>query len=72
MLETYTSSAPIGSDGVSGSGDWMPILRAVWMIMARPSLALPWPSAIESFTGMTLIECVMASSSVTVPEKPPE
>ncbi len=66
---TLTSSEPIGSDGVSGSGAVMPNFRAVSMILARPAFgpSLP-PSAIESFTGTTLIERVMACVRVTAPE----
>ena len=63
-----TSAAPIGSDGVSLSGVRSPILRAMWMILARPILALPLPSAIDSFTGMTLIERTSAWVSVIEPE----
>ena len=66
-----TSSEPIGSDGVSGSGALMPKRRATSTILARPALAglatLP-PSAIDSFTGTTLIERVIACVSVTEPE----
>src|SRR5580693_5829481 len=68
---TVTSSAPIGSDGVSGRGALMPKRRATSTILARPTLAglgdLP-PSAIDSLTGTTLIERVIACVSVTAPE----
>ena len=50
----------------------MPALRAVSRILARPIFGLPLPSAIDSFTGMTLIERVSACVSVIEPEKPPE
>ena len=49
----------------------MPALRAVSLILARPILGLPLPSAIESFTGMMLMERVSACVSVIEPEKPP-
>src|ERR1700722_12519238 len=68
---TVTSAEPIGSDGLSGSGALMPKRRATSTILARPTLAgfgdLP-PSAIDSFTGTTLIERVIACVSVTAPE----
>ena len=59
---TVTSSAPIGIDGVSISGVRSPALRAMSRILARPAFGLPLPSAIESFTGMTLIERISAIS----------
>ena len=43
-------------EGVSGSGVRRPALRAVSLILARPIFGLPLPSAIDSFTGMTLME----------------
>ena len=73
-----TSAAPIGSEELSGSGVWMPIRRAVWMILARPVLAFQsrqlgdgerHPRSIDSFTGMTLIDLTIACSRVTGPEK---
>src|SRR5215472_17331209 len=67
-----TSSAPIGIEGVSGNGVRSHAARAVALIRARPTLGLPLPSAIESLTGMTLIERVIACVYVTAPEKPPE
>ena len=57
-----------GIEGVSGSGVRMPALRAVSRIMARPTLGLPLPSAIDSLTGITLIERVIAWVSVMAPE----
>jgi hypothetical protein len=66
-----TSSEPIGIDGVSGSGAVRPNFRATSVILTRPAFAgfgdLP-PSAIDSFTGTTLIERVIACVSVTEPE----
>ena len=64
---TVTSSAPIGSDGVSGSGVRRPIALAVLTILARPTLALPLPIVIESLTAMVLIERLIASISVIEP-----
>ncbi len=49
----------------------MPALRAVSLILARPTFGLPLPSAIESFTGMTLMERVIACVSVIEPAWPP-
>ena len=40
MSIILTSSAPIGSETVSGSGVVRPILRAVSTILARPSSAM--------------------------------
>ena len=44
------------ADGVSISGDLMPIFRAVSTILARPAFGLPLPIATESLTAMVLIE----------------
>src|SRR5262249_41496231 len=63
--------APIGIEGVSGSDVRMPALRAVSLILARPTFGLPLPTAIDSFTATTLIERFRASVSVIEPEKPP-
>src|SRR5262249_19666854 len=49
----------------------MPALRAVSRIMARPIFGLPLPSAIEIFTGITLMERVIACVSVIAPAWPP-
>ena len=57
---TVTSSAPIGSEGVSGSGVRSPIALASATILLRPVLALPLPMVIESFTAMVLIERISA------------
>jgi hypothetical protein len=40
--------------------------------LARPAFGLPLPSAIDSLTGITLIERTSAIVSVIEPEKPPE
>ena len=64
---TVTSSAPIGSDGVSGNGVRSPIALAFLTIFARPSFALPLPIVIESLTAMVLMERLMASVSVIEP-----
>ncbi len=50
----------------------MPAFRDSSLILARPSFGLPLPSAIDSLTGMTLIERVSAMVIVIEPEKPPE
>ncbi len=65
---TVTSLAPIGIEGVSISGVRSPALRAMSRILARPVLGLPLPSAIEIFTGITLIERVSAMITVIEPE----
>src|SRR5262249_85222 len=49
----------------------MPALRAVSLILARPIFGLPLPSAIESFTGITLMEGVGACGGVIDPAWPP-
>ncbi len=47
----------------------MPILRAVSTIFARPARGPPFPPiAIDSLTGTTLMERVIACVSVTEPE----
>ena len=63
----FTSSAPIGSDTVSGSGVVRPILRAVSTMRARPSFGLPLPMTIDSFTAIVFSECASALTSGSEP-----
>ena len=62
-----SASAPIGSDGVSGSGVVIPMSRAVLMMRERPSFGLPSPIITDSFTATVLTECVSAVISVIEP-----
>ena len=62
-----TASAPIGSDGVSGSGVVMPMPLGGLHDRGAAELGLPSPITTDSCTATVLIECVSAVISGIAP-----